>query len=121
MRALFLVLLLLVSCQSKSLVEYKKKGVALQLQLLEELRPIQNVQDLERKKGKLAKIHLEIVHVIKQAKALRDKGEPLSLEDAYDVSFALRDEILRICGLPGARKVLEEIQAESLYQIDHLD
>jgi len=89
--------------------------------MLDELRNIKSSNDLQIRQTKLEKLHIELIELIRRARYLQKKGHVSSYEDTFDISNELRDEILRICAIPGAREIFEKIQQEALYLIDHID
>ena len=91
------------------------------MQMLDELREVKSVSDLQKSRAKLEKLHLELVEIIRRARFLQKKGYKTSDQQSFDISLELRDEILRVCSLQGAREIFEKIQQEALYLMDHIE
>ena len=91
------------------------------MHILDELRSVKTIKDLRERESKLEKLHIELVELIRRARFLEKRGQVSSYEDTFDISRDLRDEILRVCTIPGNREIFEQIQQEALYLIDHID
>ena len=118
---LFVFCLLFSSCGKSSLNDYKKEGVELQLQMVEELRSVRSLEDLMDKKRVLSKLHLQLVDLIEKTR-LWQKKENKTQEPLLSLSSdLLRDEMLRVLRIEGTQEIMEEIQKEALYLLDHID
>jgi hypothetical protein len=118
MRRYFLIILIfLAACSPSTLSEWRVEGVSIVKNLVEELSLIETIKDLEGKQSSIQKKYSKLVAIIIESDKFEEGDETLRPESFY--SDALRKQYVRIYEMEGGRKLLFEIQKESLHKLDH--
>lgn len=116
MRYFCLLFLFLVACSPSTLSEWRVEGVSIVRDLVEELDSISTLKELEAKKISIKKKYNQLVNVMIEANKYEEEEGDLLPESFY--SDALRDQYLRLYEIEGAKKLLFEIQKDSLHKLD---
>lgn len=120
-RTLFLLLtLILLSCGSPTLENYREEGQGVLRSLVNDLRRVKTRQDLVSAAPKLQERFNHLVDIIILAEDFRAKNgdsQEISLGDYY-LSDDLRAELIRIYQLPDGRELIEQCQEEALERLE---
>src|SRR5438477_48224 len=116
------MLILLCSCGTASLEEFREQGDVVVHALIQELNAIHKRDQLVRSSPKLKRLFGDLVDLMIDAQNYRERHpdeeiSELSLHN-HLVSDQLRAEINRIYRIEGARPILEKCQEEALLRLD---
>jgi hypothetical protein len=109
---LFLILFL-ISCGPRSPEDCRGRSELLTRKLIAELEQIQTESDLQAAQPRLRPLYIRYVDLmIKADKTLH--VQELSQMEAQPLNGPLREELIRIYGLPGGRELMERAQEPAL-------
>ncbi|NGX31727.1 MAG: Tetracycline resistance protein, class C [Chlamydiae bacterium] len=114
--SVLLIIFALFGCTKKP-KDFLMQGEWIQKKMIEELQYVHTLKDLQKHQKPLEKYHLQLVDVIESA--IKNHIDISPDLDTF-TSDCLKEEMLRILFIEGAPKVMEEIQKEALYRLDHL-
>lgn len=112
---------LLVSCEPRSLEDFRAEGQSVTQSLMMELQKIQNREDLLQKVPRLKSLFDELIDVMIRARGFREKHqlEPLAItKEDHELSDHLRIELNRVYKIEGAVEVIEKCQEDALHRLD---
>lgn len=108
-------------CSPSSPHEFRQEGESLCRKLTKQLQQVETREDLLRLAPQLKKCFSEFAELVVAAR-LYDKehaGEAVAEEKFDDLaSETLLEEMKRIYKIEGARKIMEDLQRESLFSLD---
>lgn len=113
--------LILCSCQPSSLEEFQMEGLAHAKLLLEDLRGIEEREDLARAEPVLKKRFEHLVDLMVMARAFEQKKtsqEGSLLRDDCTLSDLLKEEMQRVYSIEGGRECIERSQKEAMLRLD---
>lgn len=114
--------LLLTSCGSNSLEDFREEGEGITRSLIEELKEIRTREDLMQAIPRLEHLFDNLVDTIIAAEDYKEKNSRAdSLEltkENHELSDQLRIELNRIYSLEGGRQVIEKCQEQALHRLD---
>lgn len=117
-----MICLLLCSCSSRSLAEFREEGEGVTRSILRELQEIQTRTELVKAAPRLTKLFNELVGVIVSAQEFKSKSGDRIEEDSNTTDRALseqlRIELNRIYGIEGGREIIEKCEEEALFRLD---
>lgn len=117
-----LVLLITVSCSSKSLDDFRQEGKAISENITSELRHVHTREDLVAIQMKLRRLFDELVDTIIEAKEFQQTHPitELSEQELADTSVSdeLRAEMNRVYQIEGVRQLVEKCQEPALNRLD---
>ena len=113
---------LLTACSPTTLKDYQLQGISLMRALTKELRSINSREDIKKREKRLEKLYVRISQNLIEARILYDK-EPGPTENAYleEVAYTLKEELVRVYQIEGARPLLEAAQASALNLLDEFE
>lgn len=111
--------LFLVACSPSTLSEWRVEGVSVVRDLVEELKEIHTLKELEAKKPSIKKKYNKLVSIMIEAERYDQEEDSFTPESFY--SDALRDQYLRLYQIDGCRELLFSIQKESLHKLDRIN
>jgi hypothetical protein len=117
-----LLLIVLASCSSPTLEDYREEGESITRSLIKQFQSIYSREDLVHAEYKIKLLFNRLVNVMMDAHALREKLSvhtiaPLSADERL-LSDKLRAELNRLYRLEGGREMIERWQEEPLYRLD---
>lgn len=116
--------LLLISCGSQSLSDFREEGEALSQQLLSELRHIRTRDDLMERAPQLRDLFNQLAETMIRAQEYKKAHPEALLEERvhenHSLSDQLRIELNRVLNMEGGREVIENNQEEALNILKHI-
>lgn len=113
--------LLLTSCGSQSLSDFREEGETLTQQLLSELRLIRTRDDLMERAPQLKDLFNQLADTMIRAHEYKQAHPDALLEEKmyenHQLSNQLRVELNRILNMEGGREVIEKNQMEALKRL----
>jgi len=118
---LFFILIVSVSCGSRSLEEFKEEGRAVTNTLTQQLQRLQTREQLVSEAPKIKKLFNELIDISIEANEFREyyslEAPELTAQD-HIASDRLRAQLTRLYKIEGCREIIEKCQEESLHKLD---
>lgn len=118
----FIVLFSSSGCSPSSLEDFRLEGESRCKVLVEELRKIDNREQLARAQPLLKKYFEDFVTLMIRAREFQEKhfdtNNELSIASESSISSQLEEQLRRIYALEGGRELIERAQQEALVRLD---
>lgn len=112
-------ILLFSGCSPHSLEDYYNEGQALTKKLIEELKPIQNREELEEALPKLKRQFEDLAALMIETRIFQlNHPEEEAPEYAVSLDDELMEEMKRIYELEKGRELMEKAQREAFLRLD---
>lgn len=110
-----IVLIILASCSPNDLDDHKEQGEAICKSLIIELKKVHVLEDLKKAKPKLREEFIKIAKLMVEANNLqKSRGYISIVTENTSTSDELLFEMQRIYQIPGAQKMVEQMQSKCL-------
>jgi hypothetical protein len=122
MKYLIFALLLLAACSPNSLEEYEREGQGICRRIVRELSAVHTREDLQQHSPALKEHFNALIDLMIAARKHQDDtGEDLFKRVGNIASESLRNELIRVDAIEGAREILESCQHDSLQRLDYFE
>lgn len=119
---LFSLVILLTSCSSPSLEDFRSEGEATSRELTAELKQIRSRDDLLIHAPRLQTLFNRLVEIILAAESFKELQDQTTVELSVNrhsaISDQLRIELNRVLHMEGGREVIERAQEAALNRLD---
>jgi hypothetical protein len=112
----YVILLLLIGCSPSTLADLRCEGEAQTKKLAQELRQIENKDDLQRALPRLKKRFTKIADLIVEVRKY-----PPEASEPSAASEELFAELARLYEMPGGRELIEVAQREAIHRLQYAD
>jgi hypothetical protein len=114
--------LVMTSCNTQTIEDYRDEGKGITKNLIKELHQIHSREQLQASSVKLQKLFDNLTRVMIAAQELQQKNPKLdtielSKED-HELSDRLRFELNRLYNMEGGRAIIEKAQEKSLRRLE---
>ena len=108
-----LILMILTACGPHTAKDCRREAEGTMRALIAQLEQVETRDDLLAKEAKLKKLYAKMGDLVVEAERLGGTARPPDGE----LNERLKEELVRVYGLPGGREIVERAQGEALHRL----